>query len=155
MSFERAIHFLHRLWGVAFWHITAFALLALPVLADASDDDGDDYDPLPGRTAEQIDALIFNFDEVVETIILYTALLSLLAILLTLAVSMRLWRWVAYIVLTITSLIWFALYEQHVTGLYWIGADVSDTNLILMGAPLISAHFFSRAGTLSLVPSCG
>ncbi|MEM6941465.1 MAG: HAMP domain-containing sensor histidine kinase [Pseudomonadota bacterium] len=122
-------------WGVAAW-------------ADLLDDDDDDYDPLPGRTQEQIEALTFNFDEVVETIALYTALIALLVIMLAMAVSMRLWRWGAYVSLTLVSLIWFAFVEQSVTELYWIGADISLSTLIVLGTGLASLHFLITASFL-------
>ena len=110
-------------------------------LADTDDDDDNDYDPLPGRSTEQIEALIFNFDEVVETVILYTALFALLVILLCLAASMRMRRWVGYTVLCMASLAWFALYEQVPTGLYWIGVSPPLSTLAVGGVPLIAAHF--------------
>ncbi len=138
MSYKRTTEFFARFCCC----VLIWASLVWPVLADTDDDDGDDYDPLPGRTEEQIDALIFNFDEVVETIILYTALFSLLGILLALALSMRLRRWAGYILLTLASLGWFALFEQHLTGLYWVGFDLTDQMLTFIGIPLISAHFF-------------
>ena len=114
------------------------AVMARP---DTADDDDDDYDPLPGRTEEQIEALVFNFDEVVETVILYTALFALLVILLALAGSMRMRRWVGYTVLAIVSLAWFAFFEQHATGMFWIGLNLPMTTLVVIGAPLICAHF--------------
>lgn len=115
----------------------AFSIRAL---ADDNDDYTDDYDALPGRTDEQIDALIFNFDEVIESIALYASLMSVLVIILTLALALRLKRWAAYIGLAIASMIWFAFLEQTSTGLYWIGFDIGYSALVVTGFFLASLH---------------
>lgn len=139
MSYIRAIEFFQWLFSA----LMIWALSYMQARAETNDDDDDDdYDPLPGRSKEQIDALIFNFDEVVESIALYTALFALLAMLLALASSMRLRRWGMYIILAAASLAWFAVVEQHATGLYWVGFDLSDVTLTFIGIPLISLHFF-------------
>lgn len=142
---NRLIHIFYRRFWTAFqclsYVIVVWTYMVRPAIPDTSDDDGEDYDPLPGRTEEQIEALIFNFDEVVETIILYAALFSLLLILLALAGSMRLHRWVGYTLLTIGSLAWFAFFEQQETGIYWIGLSPPLWLLVVVGTPLICAHF--------------
>lgn len=142
MFYGPATLFFQWIKGLVLFGVVLLASWNLPAYANVLDSDTDDYDPLPGRTAEQIDALIFNFDEVVETVVLYTALVALLIILLALAASMRLQRWVGYTALTLVSLLWFGVYEQHVTDLYWIGFEASFASLTIVGTPLISAHFF-------------
>ncbi|MCX7561319.1 HAMP domain-containing sensor histidine kinase [Sulfitobacter sp. F26204] len=118
---------------------------ALVALADRSDGDVDDYDPLPGRTQEQIEALILNFDEVVETVATYASLMSVLLILLALALSMKLSHWLRFIFLTMASLIWFAFYEQYTTSQFWIGLAVGYTSLVIAGLVLVSLHFLQTA----------
>lgn len=131
-----------------------FSLFALtwlwtvaPARADIDDDDDNDYDPLPGRTEAEIEALIFNLDEVIETIALYTALFALSVMLLSLAGSMRMRRWVGYTLLSIASLAWFACYEQYPTNIFWIGITPTLSVLALTGIPVISAHFLFAGWT--------
>ena len=107
------------------------------VLADTGDDD---YDALPGRSEEQISALIFNLDEVVETITLYAAFFSILLILFVISLSLRLKLWAAYVGVTILSFIWFAFIEQNATGLFWIGLQIDYMGLMYSGFTLASLH---------------
>lgn len=127
----------------------------VPSLADDLDDDDDDYDALPWRTEEQIDALIFNFDEVVETIAVYVSFMSVLLVILLLAVALRLKAWAAYIGLTVLSMVWFALFEQTLTGLYWLGFNLGYAEIILAGFVLASLHLMLAGASIDPEKSFG
>ncbi|MEE9426540.1 MAG: HAMP domain-containing sensor histidine kinase [Paracoccaceae bacterium] len=124
-----------------------FAIASVSQVLAGTDDD--DYDALPGRSEEQISALIFNFDEVVETIVLYAAFFSILLILLVISLSLRLKLWAAYVGLTILSFIWFAFFEQDATGLFWIGLQIDSVTLIYSGFALASLHLILSGLSIS------
>ncbi len=148
MCFDRTTVFLKRAGMRGAFALASLGGLALGAAAEIGDDDGGDYDPLPGRTREQIEGLIFNFDEVVESIALYASLMSVLLILLALSLSLRLNRWAAYVALTIASIVWFAFFEQHVTSLFWIGLSISLTVLVITGFGLASLHFLLSGASI-------
>lgn len=104
-------------------------------------DSNNDFDPLPGRTDEQISELIYNFDEVIETIALYASLTSVLFILLAISIALRLKSWSVYVGLVILSLFWFAFFEQHITGQFWIGLPADYQTVLVPGLALASLHF--------------
>ncbi len=149
MCFGRTTNFLKNASVRGAIALAGLSGSVLRAVADAGDDDLDDYDALPGRTSEQIDALIFNFDEVVETIAFYASLMSVLLILLALSLSLRLKSWAAYVLLTIASIVWFAFFEQYVTAQFWIGLNVGLNALVVAGFALTSLHFLLAGASIS------
>lgn len=145
MFLERTTQFLERAG------LLTIAVILSPsaALADTGDDDSDDLDPLAGRTVEQLDALMRDFDEVVETVVFYASLASVLVILLALALALRLKHWAAYIGLTIACLVWFAFFEQRAAGLPWIGVEIGQNGLVLSGFVLASLHALLAGASIS------
>lgn len=115
---------------------------ATSVLAD---DDDDDYDGIPWLTEEEIEVLLFNFDEVVETVVFFSAIAATLLILFGLSIALRLPRWTTYVALTLVSMVWLILLEQHLTGQIWTGVKLEQHLLVQMGFGLASLHVIAAA----------
>lgn len=144
MFFHRANEF----WGRGRWLATGMCMTLLVACSETDVDDGDDIDPLPGRSPEQIDALISDFDEVIETVALYGSLSSILIILLAFSLALRLRSWAAYVCLTMLSMIWLAIFEQGASGLYWIGISPGYDWLTFSGFALASLHVLLAAASI-------
>ena len=104
-------------------HILRAAIIwvALSVTSAMADDHNDTDDAFEGRTEAQVIALQNNIDEVIETAAFYSAFWALLALLAFGAVVQRRGSWAAYAGLTLLALTWNALFEQTLSGLYWLG----------------------------------
>lgn len=149
MGVRRTTKFKETLYRVLI-PVLGYLVTARMAFGDDGEDDTDDYDGLPGRTEEQIETLFLNFDEVVETIALYSAIGATLTILLCLSVFLKLRRWMAYVALTIASMIWLAFFEQNTTGLLWIGLNMDYWALVVLGFGLASLHLLIAA--FSILP---
>lgn len=74
--------------------------------------------------------------------------LSVLAVLIAIALSLRYYIWALYTLLVLLGLIYIALFEQNITGIVWSGIDVSAQTLIAGGYAMLSINYLVAAHTL-------
>ena len=130
--------------------------LAFGLIGADDDDDDLEIDAPEGRTDAQINALMENIDEVIETTAFYSAFFIVLIILIVWAVAQGRREWALYSGLALFSLAWFAILEQNLSGLFWSGFAMSPDATIGAGfglsaiSALIAAICFDKQDAISL-----
>ncbi len=74
--------------------------------------------------------------------------LTVVAVLLAIAVSLRQWTWALYTMLVLLGLLYIAFFEQNITGIVWSGVDISAQGLVTLGYGMLSINYLVAAQTL-------
>jgi len=84
----------------------------------------------------------------ISTSAFYVTNFTILTVFCGVAVSIRYWVWVQYIILVMLGLIYIGLFEQNITGVVWLGLDLSPSALLVAGYAMLSINYRVAAHTL-------
>jgi signal transduction histidine kinase len=122
-----------------------FMMVVLSTTASAQDFEPIDFDLPDGISIWQYGLLLFNLDEVVETVAFYAFLMAVLVIIFGLTIALRQFVWSAYTGLAVFGLLYIALNDQNVSGIHWSGLEITPRALLVVGHLMATANFVVAA----------
>lgn len=78
----------------------------------------------------------------------YLGTVTVVVSIMAIALSLRQWVWAQYTTLVLLGLAYIALFEQNVTGIVWMGVDLSTQALLVFGYGMFTVNYLVAAQTL-------